>query len=149
VTANRKLMAALAAIGCAAALVACGSDDEGSTASQTASTAATGSSSNPATTASTPATTVTTPAKKPKPKPVPPLPPGGKNVVVPDVTGQTLTEAVTNLAKAKLIMDAEAKSGNRADIQASWVVCSTSPAAGRRTASGTPVAVISAAPGQC
>jgi hypothetical protein len=132
---------------CAYALAACGSDSESSTSSQTASDATV--STAPTGTA---ATTVTTPpAAKPKPPKVTPapLPANGKTVAVPDVVGQTLEQATAAMGAAGLILDAEALSGDRSQIQNSWEVCKTVPGPNRKTAKGSPVAVISAPAGQC
>jgi PASTA domain-containing protein len=143
----RRIWAGIAVLVCAGALAACGSDDEDSPTGSTSSVA-TSAPTVPVPTATT-SPTPTAPAPKPPKAPPAPLPVNGKNAKVPDVVGKTLQEATAALRQAGLVLDAEAKSGDRADIESSWEVCQTVPGPGKRTSAGTPVAVISAPPGQC
>jgi PASTA domain-containing protein len=143
----RRIWAGIAVLACAGALAACGSDDEDTSTDSTSgvATSAPTVSVPTATTGPTP----TAPAAKPPKTPPSSVPAVGKKATVPDVVGKTVADATVALRASGLVLDAEAKSGDRADIESSWEVCQTVPGPGKRTPSGTPVAVISAPPGQC
>ena len=155
----RRILTALATVAAvsatAAALVACGSDNNGGT-SSTSSTGGPAASTAvpPPAAAGTEATPITgTGKQKPSKGNGPPASvvavPGQKNVVVPDLVGKTLADAQTALRSAGLVLDAESTKGDRSQIQTDWEVCQTVPGAGKRTPAGSPIAVITAAPGGC